>query len=243
MKFRLRAFSYHLIISLLIASLSMLLVFGIWYESPLAKASGVGHIFAILVTIDVIIGPLMTLFIATEQKPKQLLKQDLIIIGFIQLSALFYGLYTIAIGRPAFIVFDTHRFQLVAVNELNDEPNMDYSKFPISLLGAPIVAVKEPTNEEERSKRLFNELQSGISPATQRHLYEDYDNKQQKRALSWTRSTTELKKFNSSKDLEVLVQYPEGTRFLPMLSPEVDMTVLINSKGEIIKIVDLRPWE
>lgn len=239
MNFRFRLFSYHLLISIIISSLSILVVFGFWYKAPFAKAFGVSHIFILLVMIDVIIGPLMTLFIANNQKPKKELKQDIIIIGLIQISALLYGLYTIAIGRPAFLVFDTNRFQLVAVNELSPEHNS--SDFPVSLLNAQLVAIKPSANDEERSKRLFDELNLGLAPATLRTLYMKYDETMAKKAFNQKMTFNELKKFNSEEALQILQKYPEAVGYLPMLAPEQEMTVLIDKDGNIIKIVDLKP--
>lgn len=42
---------------------------------------------------------------------------------------------------------------------------------------------------------------------------------------------------------KTLVKYPKATAFLPIKASAVDMTVLINDKGEVVKIVDLRPWQ
>ncbi len=42
---------------------------------------------------------------------------------------------------------------------------------------------------------------------------------------------------------KTLAKYPKATAFLPMKASAVDMTVLINKQGEVVKIVDLRPWQ
>ena len=53
-----------------------------------------------------------------------------------------------------------------------------------------------------------------------------------------------LKNFNDSDQVvKVLAEYPSATAFLPMKASAVDMTVLINHQGEVVKIVDLRPWQ
>jgi len=42
----------------------------------------------------------------------------------------------------------------------------------------------------------------------------------------------------------ILQPVSQATAFLPLKANAVDMTVLINKeKGEVIKIVDLRPWK
>jgi hypothetical protein len=44
--------------------------------------------------------------------------------------------------------------------------------------------------------------------------------------------------------VQKLKQYPQANAFVPLKANAVDMTVLINKeKGEVVKIVDLRPWK
>ena len=42
---------------------------------------------------------------------------------------------------------------------------------------------------------------------------------------------------------KTLAKCPQATAFLPMKASAVDMTLLINDEGEVVKIVDLRPWQ
>ena len=52
-----------------------------------------------------------------------------------------------------------------------------------------------------------------------------------------------LQQYNNKTDVEkVLAKYPQATAFLPMKANAVDMTVLIDQKANVVKIVDLRPW-
>ena len=62
-KNRLRASSIHLGISLLIAALAALLVFGLWYPYPYREISGGRDLFFLVVAVDVAMGPLITLAI------------------------------------------------------------------------------------------------------------------------------------------------------------------------------------
>ena len=52
-----------------------------------------------------------------------------------------------------------------------------------------------------------------------------------------------LQQYNNKTDVEkILAKYPQATAFLPMKANAVDMTVLIDQKANVVKIVDLRPW-
>lgn len=54
---RVKAFGIHLLASVLIALIVIMLVFYVWYPSPLHTAVGVTGIFLMLLIIDVILGP------------------------------------------------------------------------------------------------------------------------------------------------------------------------------------------
>ena len=78
MSARIKAFLVHGLVSIIIALLSMGLVYFIWYPAPLAVATGVMHIFLLMLCIDVVIGPLLTLLV--YKTGKKTLKLDLTII-------------------------------------------------------------------------------------------------------------------------------------------------------------------
>ena len=118
MSMRIKAFLIHGLVSISVALLVIGLVFFIWYPSPLAKAVGVTHIFLMMLVIDVILGPLLTLLVYKQGKKTLLF--DLTVIVLLQISALGYGLWTISQGRPAWLVFNVDRFDNVRVNEIDN---------------------------------------------------------------------------------------------------------------------------
>ncbi|OYT92179.1 MAG: pilus assembly protein [Burkholderiales bacterium PBB3] len=118
---RLRASAIHLGISLSIAALAALLVFGIWYPYPYREISGGRELFLIVVTVDVILGPLITLAVFNRKKPWTELRRDLAFVGLIQLSALAYGLWTVSVARPVHLVFEIDRFRVVHAIEVEPE--------------------------------------------------------------------------------------------------------------------------
>ena len=78
---RVKASAIHLTLSLAIAALAGALVFGVWYPYPYREISGGRELFLILVIVDVILGPLMTLAVFNRVKPWPVLRRDLIVIG------------------------------------------------------------------------------------------------------------------------------------------------------------------
>jgi hypothetical protein len=110
---RFKAAGIHLCISIVIALLAAALVFYFWYPYPYREISGGRELFMILITVDVILGPSITLAIFNRAKPRRELRRDLAIVGLIQLAALGYGLWTVFIARPVHLVFEIDRFRVV----------------------------------------------------------------------------------------------------------------------------------
>ena len=75
-KLRLRASAIHLAISLSIATLAAWLVFGWWYPYPYRERSGGRELFTLVVAVDVVLGPLITLVIFNTTKTRRHLLMD-----------------------------------------------------------------------------------------------------------------------------------------------------------------------
>lgn len=90
----------------------------------------------------------------------------------------------------------------------------------------------------------FAEVMGGISLAQRPERYVDLN---QVKSLIQQRSQDLelLKNYNDPNRVEkALAKYPQATAFVPLKANAVDMTVLINKEnGEVVKIVDLRPWK
>lgn len=244
MSARIKAFLVHGLISIIIASLSMSLVYFIWYPAPLAVATGVMHIFLLMLCIDVVMGPLLTLLV--YKTGKKTLKFDLTIICLLQLAALTYGLFTVYQGKPAWLVYNADRFDLVRINEIDMRKiEKAQSKYQdASFLFPNWVAALPPKNINDRNTITFEAVLSGVDIAQRPELYVDLG-QVKKQIQSHVIMLKELEKYNSKMDVaQILAQHPEATGFVPLKANAVDMTVLINKdKGEVIKIVDLRPWK
>ena len=138
MRNKLTAFAIHLGISFVIALLAVGLVFFVWYPAPLHTALGVTKIFLLLLLIDVVLGPILTFIV--YKKGKRTLVMDLTVIAVLQFAALFYGLWVVAEGRPAWLVFGGNHFELV--RKVDIEPR-DLTRQP-SWWGPEWVSIQEP---------------------------------------------------------------------------------------------------
>lgn len=241
--FRFKCFFLHLFVSICIALVSITLVFCVWYPVPLAKSLGVSDIFLMMLAIDVILGPLLTLLVA--KKGKKTLKFDLLTISIIQLVALTYGLHSIAVTRPVWIAFDSIRFEVVTANAIPKE-ELEQAKSPYNSLamGLPkFVAVKLAENEQEKTTRTFVELETGVASSSRPTLYEPLINQCeyiQKEKIN----LKELNLYNNEADVdEKLSNYSHMQGYIPLKAFELDMVVLVDQNCKKFKIVDLRPWK
>lgn len=113
-----RAALLHFALSLLMACAVAWLVFGVWYPAPLHELTGGRKLFLILMAVDVVCGPVLTLVLYDPAKARWKWRVDLALIVFTQLGALSYGLHQVAIARPVFVTFEGDRFRVVQALDL-----------------------------------------------------------------------------------------------------------------------------
>ena len=152
---RWHASGMHLLISAAIAAAVLTLMLAVWYPPPLFEAAGGNDLALILIGVDVVIGPLLTLIVF---KPgKWGLKFDLAAIAVFQLAALVYGSHIIYLARPAFVVFVKDRFEVVSAVELQPErlaaARFDQFRKP-PLTGPLLVGGAWPTGRAEQQMLL-----------------------------------------------------------------------------------------
>ncbi len=245
MKFRIKATGIHLLVSVLVALIGIGLVFWVWHPAPLQKAVGVTHIFLMMLGIDVVLGPLLTLLVASS-KEKKTLKFDLSVIAAVQLAAYLYGMHSIAVSRPVYVAFDKLRFEVVQADSVvraTDKTILpEYQSNP--LFAPQWVSVRPYKDAAEQNQRTMLEMQEGISPSMMADLYQPL-NDGWGGMLERKHGLDELKQYNPAEQVaKELAAYPQADSYLPMKAPSVDMVVLLDSRQkQVLGIVDLRPWK
>lgn len=243
MNLRLKAFTIHLVISTLIALIVIGLIFFIWYPTPLHSAVGVTQISLILLAVDVVLGPLLTLLV--YKVGKKTLVMDLTVIALLQLGALSYGLWTVAEGRPAWLVFVVDRFELVRVLDIDERKLEQADTFyrQPSLLGPRWVAAVNPSDSDERNELTVESVFGSADLAQRPNLYQPLSSQKatiQQRVLT----LSALPESNPAKQIKsILAQHPKADSWLPLSANNQDMVVLMHKDtAKVIAIVDLRPW-
>ncbi|KAF1697892.1 type IV pilin accessory protein [Pseudoxanthomonas jiangsuensis] len=159
---RWKAFGLHLLLSLTLISGIALAALLTWYPHGLWKISGLDRLMAVMLVIDMTAGPLLTLVI---YKPgKWGLGFDLKVIAVVQAGFLAYGLHTLWLSRPVFLVGADVRFTLVSASDISPEDlakaaRPEWRKLPWT--GPYLVGVAPPVDPADRSALLDRFMETG----------------------------------------------------------------------------------
>lgn len=172
-----RASVVHLAISALVASICAILVFYVWYPYPYSKLVGGRDLFLIVVAVDVVSGPLLTLVVFSDQKKRAVLARDIGLIAMVQLAALSYGLHSVLAARPVFLAFEGDRFRVVTVPEVDiarlQEAPVELRHF--SLTGPKPIAAALAKSDDPAFLESIRLSVSGLHPAFRPSRWRPYE--------------------------------------------------------------------
>lgn len=231
---------WHLIASISLAVISATIVFGFWYPYPYRELSGGRELFLLIITVDVICGPLLTLVLFNPKKSHREIALDLSIVALLQLIALGYGTWTTWQARPLYLALEKDRFKVVMSADLRQE---DLAQLPEELApslfgGVKTVALRAPVSAEERNRVLFESIETGRDYAEHPEFYIPYQ------------GAAALKSLDRAKPLDTFfARYPEQKvaaeklaeknaanlgdwRYLPVLGRQ-DWIALLDQKGSV----------
>ena len=156
---RWKAAGLHLLISLVVAILAGSLIYFVWYPPPYFQVAGGNTLMLLIMGVDVVIGPFLTL--AIFKAGKKGLRFDLVVIALLQIGAFCYGIHVIAAARPVFVVAAVDRFVLVAANDLDDKDLSQASQPQFatrSWTGPRLVGVAPPKQGSEAFDSVMSAL-------------------------------------------------------------------------------------
>lgn len=249
LKSRLKASGIHLGLSLGLAVLAALLVFYVWYPYPYREISGGRELFLLVVAVDVLMGPLMTLAVFNLNKPRKELRRDVAVIALLQLAALAYGLWTVAVARPVHLVFEIDRFRVV--HAIDVPPELLHSapagQQQLPLLGPTLLSVREFKDSKENFEATMAALQ-GVALGARPDLWQSYE-KAKPQVLARARPLAELKtRFPArANDIDRALKSVSATGwpfasigYVPMVGRNTFWTVFIDANtSEVIAFVPL----
>ncbi|UUZ78005.1 pilus assembly protein [Polaromonas sp. P1(28)-13] len=158
-------------------ALTALIVFWLWYPYPYRELSGGRELLLLVIAVDVVCGPLLTMVLFNPAKPRAELWRDLGLVALIQLGALTYGLWTVWEARPLFLVQEIDRFKVIARPDLR---GASIAGLPVALQprwwsGPLTLAIRESKDAQERKTVMFESVQGGRDYAERPEFYLPYE--------------------------------------------------------------------
>ena len=244
---KIKAFAIHLAISATVVGIVIALIFFFWYPRPFFEANGAWTVLRILVIVDLIMGPLLTLILFKKGKPG--LVFDMCCIAAIQLSALVYGIHVIYGERPYYLVFAVDRFEVVGRVEI-DETKIKYPELTIKPNKGPILIFADfPEDREERNKFLFEVVTEGKPDLERRPEYYKRYTPNKEKVLQKAKQLSELVQAdqnNKQKVEKFLKGYKDKKQdlvFVPLVGKNNDLALVLDkSTGFPIDGISVDPW-
>lgn len=245
------AASLHLGTSLMVALGVSLLVFGVWYPTPFQEIAGGRTLFLILMAVDVVCGPLLTLVLFDPVKSRLKWRIDLTLIVFTQLGALAYGLHQVASARPVFVAFEGDRFRVVRaldvdVSQLPEAPDGFRA---LGYLGPQLLGVRLAQSGDDDFLNSVQLSAQGLHPAFRPSRWRSFE--EQVTALrQQLRPVDELRDKNPQQSAELDVKLAElglsdqQVGYLPLVREEItDWVALVRrSDGQPLAYLHLDGW-
>lgn len=195
---RYKAASIHFQACLAVGLGLLALCWFVWYPAPMLMTLGGHEIFLLVVGIDVIVGPLLTLVVFNAEKKS--LKFDLAVILALQIAAFIYGTSSLLEARPAYVAALGDSFQVVQATEVTDE-NLDKAKTTLPWWGPKWVGTKEIVDTEWQSG--VQAVQSvGGDKGHFPQLHIPYESMKE-RVLAKALPISELKKINPGQENKI----------------------------------------
>lgn len=171
LKFKLKATSIHLLLSLLIFAVILYLILFDWYPEPFFTAQGGWQGIRLMALVQLVLGPALTFIVFDHLKSRKAIVFDLSLIAAIQIAALIWGGLQVYTQRPIALVFWSNSFYTVTSDDYSSQgiESPDFSQY--SSYVPPLIYARSPANllELEVSRQL---TEKSIPIYAQTSLYE-----------------------------------------------------------------------
>lgn len=165
---RFKAAGTHLLISFVAFAIIVSGLIYFCYPWPYYKINGLWQGLRITASVDLILGPVLTMIIFTPGKSLRALRFDLAMIALVQLAALIYGVITLYTQRPYATLFLDRGFQIMRVADFpKDRKAWDgLEKLRATSTTQPaLIAVRPPQSSEESVQMFVEEMTNKGFPA------------------------------------------------------------------------------
>jgi len=172
---RFQAFTKHFLLSAVIVGTACAVIWYAWYPAPLFEFVGAWSAVQVLIGVDLIVGPVMTLIL--YKAGKRWLWLDMTVIAIIQLTAFGYGMSVIYQERPCYMVFAVDRFELVTCSMIDPQLLKSNEAIGPKDWRSPLYAVANFPSDQNEFQKLQEEVIFEGAPdiALRPNLWSTYD--------------------------------------------------------------------
>ena len=245
---RWKAASIHLSISIAVGLLVFALLFLIWFPQPYFNAAGGQHLILVLLGVDLVLGPMLTLILFKSGKKGMLF--DLCLIGIVQSAALVYGMHVITQSRPVFVVAVVDRFNVITPADLDPSDLAEGAKpefRSLSWTGPRIIAARLPQDPDERTHLMF-QGPGGKDVQNYPKYYVDYQEEAQN-LLTRAKPIASLRSAHADV-MPILDQWfadhqhkESEVVWVPVVTRNSSITMLLDKQtGEVLDALPIYPW-
>jgi hypothetical protein len=243
-----KAMGLHFLGSLLVALTVAVIVFGVWFPHPYRQLAGGTELFYLIMGVDIVCGPLLTLVLFNPAKLRRELFTDLSIVIVLQLAALTYGIWTVYQARPLYFVLEVDRFKVIGLTNLGtvEQASQELAILPealrLQLFKGPQTVGLRDASKEEREKVMFESVQGGRDYGERPGFYVAYDGAQAVKAYAKAKPLENFAKKHPSKQADIdKLQTQAGAdakllRYLPIIARQ-DWVAVLNPQGAIVGYV------
>lgn len=212
-----KAVLWHLALSAVLTIGLAIWLLSHWFPAPYSFAAGVLTGLLIVASVDLCLGPLLTLLLIHSKKSVRENLLDGLLVAFLQFSALGYGLWQVSLARPAAVVFWQDSFYLVKAFNFHEQ----YGEVPelgnLSSEQIPLLYARYPLLLSEL-QQFEQSLKNGLVPYVNQSLYRPVQE-----------GLTEIAK--SPVNMQILLQkYPELQQQLDQLGDKNAQVKFIYSR-------------
>ncbi len=245
---RWKAFGLHFAVSVVLALAVVILVLVLWYPRPYFAAMGGETLLRLLIGVDVVLGPLITLIIFDAAKPR--LKYDLAAIGVLQVAALVYGGYVMFEARPVYNVFSVDRFDIAAANTI-DAPSLakaadEFHALPVT--GPRVVGARMPADAKAKMDLTLESALGGADLYVRPNLYVPYAEV----AADAARVAKPLSRLarggpDAAQQVRTFIDHSGRSEasvgYVPVRARNRDMAAIVDrNTGEVVGFLPIDPW-
>jgi len=243
---RYKASLIHLCISAVLVGTVIGIAYWIWYPGPTLEVVGAFPLIKLLVLVDLVIGPLLTLVVFVHGKPG--LKFDLTVIALLQISTLVYGSYKLFDEKPDYLVFAIDRLEFVASKQIDESAMQFEGSATEQFARLTQVFARLPENPEEYQRYLMSVMDGQPDLERRAEYWESWAAgadaiRSSVKPIDAINAISPKESENIRQAIENYGDQHPNLGVLPIGGIERDLGMLIDGDTlEVLDVLDANPW-